>query len=227
MLPAYLGLLIKNGPSDHRAAVFRAVRATLAMTAGFVAVFSGFGLVVLPFSSAIEAYPPWVWVGLGLLLILGGSWLLAGRSLPTISLPGLRSPVLRTTWSMVLFGAAYALSSLSCTIAPFLMVVVVAISSGSIASGVAGLGLHTAGLLLVVGSAAVAVALADASLIAGLRRRGRIAPRAGALLLLVSGAYSLYCAKTTIGTRLTLVRDARSWLTPVRGGHRHPGRPGW
>ena len=192
LLPAYLGLLINNGPSDPRAAVLRAVRATLAMTAGFVAVFAVFGVVVLPFSSAIEAYLPWVSIGLGLLLMLAATWLLAGRSLPAITLPGLRSPVVRTTWSMSLFGVAYALSSLSCTIAPFLVVVAVAINSGSIGAGVAGLGLYTAGMLLVVGSAAVAVALADASLIARLRRLARLAPRASALLLLVSGTYSVY-----------------------------------
>jgi cytochrome c-type biogenesis protein len=97
MLPAYLGLLVATPKQGRLSGLFRAVQVTLAMTAGFVVVFSLFGLVVLPLSSAVEAYMPWASVLLGGVLVLAGSWLLAGRSLPALSIPGVRWAV-RPTW---------------------------------------------------------------------------------------------------------------------------------
>jgi cytochrome c-type biogenesis protein len=61
LLPAYLSLLVLNEESSSlRAAVRRALIFTAAMTAGFVAVFGVFGLVISPIASAVQRYLPWV-----------------------------------------------------------------------------------------------------------------------------------------------------------------------
>jgi hypothetical protein len=93
---------------------------------------------------------------------------------------------------MVAFGAAYAAASLGCTIGPFLAVVVSSVRAGDTLAGSALFVAYAAGMGLVVGTAALAVALARASVLAGLRRSGRVAARAGGVLLLASGAYVAY-----------------------------------
>ncbi|MBA2694975.1 MAG: cytochrome c biogenesis protein CcdA, partial [Actinobacteria bacterium] len=126
LLPAYLTLLIV-GDDDPTptTAVLRALRMTLAMTAGFTAVFAVFGLVVAPVASSVQQYLPWVSLVVGLLLAAAGLWLLSGRELRGIDLRrGGGRPLNRSLGSMFGFGVTYALASLTCTIAPFLAVVV-------------------------------------------------------------------------------------------------------
>jgi cytochrome c-type biogenesis protein len=121
LLPAYLSLLVLNEESSSlRAAVRRALIFTAAMTAGFVAVFGVFGLVISPIASAVQRYLPWVTVVVGCALVAGGIWLLAGRSLPTFGFSPRGPKISRRLASVVAFGAAYALASLICSIAPFL-----------------------------------------------------------------------------------------------------------
>jgi cytochrome c-type biogenesis protein len=197
LLPAYLALLVRGeaGAADPSpvAAVGRALAAAAAMTAGFAAVFGGFGLLIAPVAGQVQQHLPWLTVVLGLGVAAVGVWLLAGRSL---SLPGLRRgprPAVRRTWaSMVLFGAAYAVASLGCTIAPFLATVVVTFRSGSLTSGAAVFLAYAAGMGLAVGAAALAVALSRTAVIDRMRRWGPMITRASGGLLALAGGYVAY-----------------------------------
>jgi cytochrome c-type biogenesis protein len=102
------------------------------MTLRFVAVFGIFGLVISPIASGVQRYLPWVTVVVGGALVAGGIWLLSGRSLPTFGW-SLRGPKIgRRLVSIVAFGAAYAMASLTCSIAPFLALVVDSFRASSI-----------------------------------------------------------------------------------------------
>ncbi|OEV08753.1 cytochrome c biogenesis CcdA family protein, partial [Streptomyces nanshensis] len=181
LLPAYLSLLVLgDGAPSRGAAVGRALAATAAMTLGFAAVFGVFGLVVAPVASQVQQQLPWFTVVFGLLLCAAGVWLLAGRELPALLPRMRRAPgVTRSVPSMALFGGAYAIASLGCTIAPFLAIVVSAFRSGSTAGGLLLFGAYAAGMGAVVGTAALAVALARTSVVGRLRRAGAVASRAG------------------------------------------------
>ena len=73
----------------------------------------------------------------------------------------LRGPKIgRGLVSTVAFGAAYAMASLTCSIAPFLALVVDSFRASSILGGMALFIAYTLGIGLRVGTAAVAVALA-------------------------------------------------------------------
>jgi cytochrome c biogenesis protein CcdA len=197
LLPAYLGLLVRGEAGvvapGRVAAVGRALAAAAAMTAGFAAVFGGFGLAIAPVAGQVQQHLPWFTIVLGLLVLGVGGWLLAGRS---VTLPGLRlgaGPALRRTVpSMALFGAAYAVASLGCTIGPFLAIVVVTFRTGSVASGVATFLAYAAGMGLAVGAAALAVALSRGSLVSRLRRWGPLVTRIGGGLLVAAGGYVAY-----------------------------------
>ncbi len=188
MLPAYLSLLVA-GPDGGRGAVGRALTATAGLTLGYVLVFGAFGLALAPAADWLRPRLPWLTVTLGVLLALAGCWLLAGRKLPTPR-PLRVAPRLTRTWpSMALFGAAYALTSLTCAIAPFLAIVVTSLRAGSPLRGLALFGAYALGMALVVGVAALAVALLRGRVVARLRGAGAWVPRLSGLVLLVAGGY--------------------------------------
>ncbi|WP_431885939.1 cytochrome c biogenesis CcdA family protein, partial [Micromonospora wenchangensis] len=188
MLPAYLSLLVA-GPGDGRGAVGRALAAAAGLTCGYVVVFGAFGLAVAPLADWLRPRLPWLTVTLGLGLLALGCWLLAGRRLPTPR-PSARAPRLtRSLPSMALFGMAYALASLSCSIAPFLAIVVTSIQAGSTLRGLALFVAYAIGMGLVVAVAALGVALLRGRVVRGLRGVGAWVPRLSGLVLLVAGGY--------------------------------------
>jgi cytochrome c-type biogenesis protein len=187
LLPAYLSLLVAGD-----AKVSKALASTAAMTAGFVAVFGAFGVIVAPAAGWIQQRLPWVTVVLGLMLVVAGGWLAAGRALPG-PWRGPRAPELRRTLpSMALFGAAYAAASLSCTIGPFLAIVVASMRAGSTGAAVGLFLAYAAGMGMAVGAAALAVALLRTSLIGAVRRAGPAISRTGGVLLMLAGGYVAY-----------------------------------
>jgi len=194
LLPAYLSLLVVGDqPPNRGVAVARALVLTAGMTLGFAAVFGVFGLAVAPVASSAQRYLPWFTVGLGVLLAVLGAWLLTGRPLPTPAIHRRGPATLTRSWrSMIVFGASYAVASLSCTIAPFLAVVVSSFRADSIWAGATLFFVYAAGMGLVVATAAVAVALARTSLIGRLRRIGGAVPKIAGLLLIASGSYVAY-----------------------------------
>lgn len=213
LLPAYLSLLVLDEGGHRAAAVGRALVSTAAMTLGFVAVFGVFGLVVSPLASGVQRYLPWVTVVLGVGLVLAGVWLLAGRSLPVLGWSPSAPSVRRRFSSLFGFGVAYALASLTCTVAPFLVVVVSAFRSGSVLEGLALFVAYGLGMGLLVGVAAVAVALLSTTAIDRMRRFGSMVPRLAGGLLVVVGAYVGY-----YGWWELRVLDGASATDPVIGG---------
>jgi len=198
LLPAYLSMLVAAEGGEKQTpgrAVGRALALTAAMTTGFVAVFGLFGVVVVPLGGALMRHLPWATVGIGLALAVAGGWLLSGRHLPGLTPPPRRGPaVTRTLPSMALFGAAYALASLGCTIGPFLAVVVASLrtGAGSVPAGIALFGAYALGMGLTVGLAAVTIALARTSLLRRIRRAGEATARASGVLLVLCGCWVAY-----------------------------------
>lgn len=201
LLPAYLSVLVVTedgldsggGGSAAVRAVGRALALTAAMTAGFLAVFGIFGLLLVPVGGSLLRHLPWVTVGIGAVLMLAGGWLLAGRHLPSLSIGPRRAPtVTRSLPSMAVFGTAYAVASLGCTIGPFLAVVIGSLKATSVPAGIALLLAYGLGMGLTVGVVAVTIALARTSLVHRIRRAGAAVTRIGGLLLVLSGAWVAY-----------------------------------
>ncbi len=197
LLPAYLSLLIVGDDSPSRLrGVGRALALTGAMTLGFAGFFAVFGLVVAPVAAGLQQHIPWFTVALGILLAGVGLALTSGRTLRLPSIGGRRNrgrrPLTRSFVSMAGFGVGYALASLTCTIAPFLAVVVAGFRTDSWTVGVALFLAYAAGMGLIVGTVAVAVALANDSLVRRIRSTGAWVPRVSGLLLVLSGLYVAY-----------------------------------
>lgn len=192
LLPAYLTLLVLGDDSPGQArAVGRALALTGWMTLGFVVVFGVFGLVISPVAGQVQQYLPWFTTVFGVLVAGAGLWLLLGRELPRMQLTRRSGggALTRSVPTMVGFGMSYAAASLTCSIAPFLALVVASFRAGSTGEGVALFVAYSVGMGLLVGVAAVAVAVARRGVVVALRRTGRWVPRVSGLLLLLVGAY--------------------------------------
>ncbi|HEX5143009.1 MAG TPA: cytochrome c biogenesis CcdA family protein [Mycobacterium sp.] len=198
MLPAYLALVVEQSGARRFRAVVRAVSATVAMTVGFIAVFAVFGALTVPLANTVQRYLPIGTVVVGLLLIGIGGWLALGRSLrvpvPRVATDSRWAPTARTA-SMLGYGVAYAVASLSCTVGPFLAVTAAASRGGTFTGTVTVYLAYAGGFALVVGTLAVATAVAGDSArgpARWLRRALPIVNRVGGILVLAVGAYVAY-----------------------------------
>ena len=90
------------------------------------------------------------------------------------------------------YGVSYAIASLSCTIGPFLAVTAAGLRSGSVLTGVSIYLAYIAGLTLVVGVLAVAVAVASRAVVNRLRRVLPYVNRISGALLVLVGLYVVY-----------------------------------
>ena len=194
MLPAYLTLVIDPQNNGQLTAVRRALAATASMALGFLVVFGSFGLLTVSVASTVQRYLPYVTLAIGAILFVMGIWLLSGRELRVPNLvggSGRWAPTARLG-SMFGYGVGYAIASLSCTIGPFLAVTGTSIRRGSPAQGVLVYLAYAAGIALVVGVLAVAVALASSSMVDRMRAVLPYVNRVSGLILVVVGLYVGY-----------------------------------
>jgi len=193
LLPAYLSAFVGLQDRPGRlGSVGRALAVSAVLTAGFVTVF---GLLGMVFSSALEEvqqYAPWFTIVFGLLVAGIGIWLLSGRDL-VLSLPKLeRGGTDGTLPSMYLFGVSYAIASLSCAIAPFLVVTSSVSNADNFASRVLTFVLYGVGMGLVITVLTVALALARSGVVARFRELLPVMNRVAGVLMVVTGAYVAY-----------------------------------
>jgi cytochrome c biogenesis protein CcdA len=204
MLPAYLVLVVRGdgpggrevgaGTSTGLTSVIRALAATGGMALGFLTVFGLFGALTISAASTVQRYLPYLTVGIGIVLVALGIWLLLGRELMLLipKHPGGQWAPTARLGSMYGYGVSYAIASLSCTVGPFLAVTAAGLRRGSIAGSASIYLAYTAGLTLVVGVLAVAVASASSALVNRLRRILPYVNRISGVLLVLVGLYVGY-----------------------------------
>jgi len=198
LLPAflayYLGLdtvhtaTTAQAPGTARRAVNGLATGAL-ISLGFAGVFTIAGLLVAIGLRSIIAAVPWVALIIGVLLTGLGAAMLAGRHIG-ISLGNHRvTRSGRGPGAMLTFGAAYAIASLSCTLAVLLAVIAQALAANSITTLVSVFAAYAAGASTVLVLLALSAALASSALATALRRISRYLPRAAGAVLVASGIY--------------------------------------
>ncbi len=193
LLPAYLSAFVGLDEDTNRStAVVRGLKVSAVLTAGFVAVFGVFGLIISRVVSELQRYLPWATIVIGLGLVGLGIYLLTGRQL-VLNIPKLqRGGSDGTLLSMFLFGVSYAVASLSCTIGPFLAVTSTTFRNESYLSGVFVFVLYGLGMGLVVSVLTMAVALAKDGLVSRFRALLPKMNKIAGVLLVVAGLYVAY-----------------------------------
>lgn len=195
LLPAYLSIFIVPREDEPTRTIARTasrvVTTTGAMTGGFVLVFTVFGLAIAPFAAASQRFLPYITSVTGILLAALGALMLAGRQL-NVPLPRVAGWSGRGAGAAFGYGLVYALASLTCTVAPFLAIVVTSLRSDDLGEGLVLFVAYALGMGLVVGVAAIAVAVAAGTVINRMRGAGRWVPRVVGGLVLVVGLYVTY-----------------------------------
>lgn len=201
MLPAYLGLYL--GTSETVPAADYANRrmrqtylVSLLVTAGFVLLFGVVGLLISAGARILIGVFPWIGLVIGVLLVGVGGWVLAGGRLYTSLGDRLAARVgdarQSNVWGYFLFGITYATASLSCTLPIFLVVVGSSVATGSLLGAVSQFVLYALGMGLVILALTISIALFEGAMVSTLRKALPYMHTAGALLLILAGAFIVY-----------------------------------
>ncbi len=195
MLPAFISFYLAtedSAPQSSVRALLRALYVGGTVTAGFVLLFTVAGGIISLGAYALVTAMPWIGLLVGVTLTALGLWMLAGRHLNVPGLPELRVPRQRSMRAMFLFGVAYGLASLSCTLPIFLVVVGTSFTAQGPLVGVGQFVAYGAGMGLILMGLTVGLALFRDVALGAVRQVLPHVERAGALLLTVAGGYIVY-----------------------------------
>lgn len=198
MLPAfgtyYLGTEEESflkSPAPFR--VLRAVALAATATAGFVLLFGAVGLTLSLGGRALIGLFPWggFLVGVGLTAL--GLWLLvSGHSLGILQASRVQASFGKGIGNVFLFGIAYGVCSLSCTLPIFLVVVGTALATGSLLDGLGQFVNYGLGMGMVLALVTVSTAAFGGAFTRRLRSLLPHVHRAGAVFLTAAGLYIVY-----------------------------------
>jgi cytochrome c-type biogenesis protein len=198
LLPAYLmyflGLEGANPSADQRAGMRRALIVSGATSSGFIAVFLVVGTISRLLTRWIEQQAKYAGFVIGLGLIVMGFAMVAGWK-PQSALLQRRGTALagerrdRTVRSMFLFGVAYAVASIGCSLAFLTTAIFGSIRTTGFVSGVFSIVLYGVGMSLLVMALTVTLAFAQGGLLRALRGAMRYLDRVAAVFILATGAY--------------------------------------
>lgn len=201
MLPTYASFYLGDHDSSSRdSSAFRrgghAILISASVTLGFVGLFAVMGIVLSLGGQALMAAIPWVTVAIAAMLVVMGIYLLAGRSVHT-SLPARLSSRIggtnaRGVRAYIVFGVAYAISALGCTIPIFLVVVGTSIATRGMGTGLLHFVTYALGMGLVITIVTICVALFKEGMNRWLRRLTPVVGRFSGVLLVLAGGYMLY-----------------------------------
>jgi cytochrome c-type biogenesis protein len=190
LLPTYLMYFLgveagRGGPA--RASMQRALTVAIAVSSGFMLVFVVAGVISNFFTSWLDRNAKYATAGIGVSLIVLGAAMLFGYRLPwtTPSVSGAGRG--RTVRSMFVYGLAYAVCSLSCTIGLFAATAFAA--PDSFGEGVVNVVAFGLGMALIVTALTVSLAFANHALLGALRSATRYVDTLAAAFVLLSGIY--------------------------------------
>ena len=192
LLPTYLMFFLGiegSRPTDsQRTSLARALRVGAATSSGFIAVFIIVGSVSRLFTNAIERNAKYVSIVIGIALVVMGVAMLAGWK-PRIITPNIATGKTRTFGSMFLFGIAYAVASIGCTIGFLTSVILGSINVHGFFSGMLSVALYGLGMGAIVTALTVSLAFAKGGLLRVLRNGMQYLDRVSAVLVLLTGLY--------------------------------------
>ena len=201
MLPAYLSLYLGTGEPEftQRSPMARMAKASyigLAVTLGFVVLFSGVGLVIAVGGQLLLRVMPWAGLVTGVALAIVGVLLLTGRhiysGLAARLSARIGTPGVGGVRGFFLFGIAYAVASLACTLPIFLVVVGSAVAVRGVMAGFVQFISYALGMGLVLVTLTLGMALFRGATVGIFRVALPYMERTSAVLILLMGSYLVY-----------------------------------
>ena len=205
MLPAYISYFLNLGDAQYHAVegntaaivqrsslVAKAMRVGAVTTFGFMVLFVSAGTLISVGAQFIVSSIPWISLVIGGVLAFMGIWVLTGHHL---TIPGMSAPRFekkRTMGSFFLYGIAYGLASLTCTLPIFLAVVGSIFANGQVLAGIGQFIMYSLGMGAVIIALTISLAFFKGALVKRLRRIVPYVERVSAVLLVGAGGYLIY-----------------------------------
>ena len=216
LLPTYLVYFLgmeNLRPGAERASVLRALKVSIAVSAGFMTIFVVIGAATKLSTNWLVEKAQWLSLAIGVGLVALGIAMLFGYRLP------FTTPKLdvgerdRSVRSMYVFGIAYAVASMGCTIPTFTGVVLGSFSTNGLATGIAAIALYGIGMALIVTGLTVTLAFANTALLKVLRRGMAWFEQFAGVLLILTGMYLCWYwySFITDATEGPVLAKATSW----------------
>lgn len=225
MLPSFLAYYIgtdeaANGSGVGQTATLRrtinGLRTGVIVSVGFIAIFVVTAIIVTAGLKGIVDAIPWIAVLVGFALMAAGIAMTAGRRLAFSLDSGRLTREGRGPTSMLAYGAAYGVASLSCALGAMLAVIGTALRTDSTTELI---GVYVA---FALGSAAILIllslsaALASDSLIRVLKKYSRFIPTLSGIIVFLSGVYMVvYWGPDVLGGERN--RSLRDAVLPTAG----------
>lgn len=201
MLPAYLSLYLGTGhdevtPGSKLQRGGMALAIGFVVTAGFILLFSIVGAAIAAGGQFIVQWMPFAGLAMGIGLAAAGVMLFAGKHLYAGLFPRLASrmgnPRSRGVRTFFLFGIAYAVASLGCTLPVFLVVVGSAVAVQGVFLGFIQFVSYGLGMGVVFVALTLGMALFKGGVVGRVRKLLPYIEKASAAIMTLAGAYLIY-----------------------------------
>ena len=219
LLPTYLIFFLgtREEPNlETRQRLRRALVVSSGISIGFLAIFFVIGVISRLFTQWIEMNAKYASLAIGVVLVVGGARMLTGWT-PKFALPEIGGVQTRTFRATVIYGVAYAVASIGCTIGFLTTAVFGSIALHGFVSGVLSILLYGLGMAMLVTALTVSLAFAKTGIVVIIKNRLNLIQRLGAILVTLTGIYLVFYWYAAISeTRsASFVTRIERWQTKV------------
>ena len=194
----------------------RALVVSSGISIGFLAIFFVIGVISRLFTQWIELNAKYASLAIGIVLVIGGVRMLTGWT-PKFAVPQLGGVQTKTFRATVVYGVAYAVASIGCTIGFLTTAVFGSIALHGFVSGVLSILLYGLGMAMLVTALTVSLAFAKTGLLTIVKNQLHLIQRLGAIFVTLTGIYLVFYWYAAISeTRsASFVTRIERWQTRV------------
>jgi cytochrome c biogenesis protein CcdA len=220
LLPAYLLYFLgidSANPAAQRAPLRRALLVSAAVSSGFMLVFLVIGTISRLFTQWIELNAKYAGLLIGIALVVMGIAMLAGWK-PSFITPSIGGERDRSLRAMFIFGIAYAVASIGCTIGFLTTAIFGSIGLHGFASGVLSIVLYGAGMGLLVSTLTVTLSVAQGGLLRVLKNGLRYMDKLASGFIVLTGLYLTWYWYVAVSERSTagnVTQNIEGWQSSV------------
>lgn len=184
----YLGTELNRENESPAVTLRRGLGVGIAVSSGFIGLFLIVGIISRAFTNVIRDNAKYAALVIGIGLIGMGIAMFRGWK-PPVTQPNMTMQKQRTWRNMFLFGIAYAVASIGCTIGLLVSVILGSVGRHGFVSGVLSIALYGLGMGLLVTSLTVALAFARFGMVSNLKKSFPLFDKVSAIAVTLTGLY--------------------------------------
>lgn len=184
----YLGTELNRENESPATTLRRGLTVGVAVSSGFIGLFLIVGIISRAFTTVIRDNAKYAALIIGIGLIAMGIAMFRGWK-PPVTQPNMAMKKQRTWRNMFVFGIAYAVASIGCTIGLLVSVILGSVGRHGFVSGVLSIALYGLGMGLLVTSLTVGLAFARFGMVSNLKKSFPMFDKVSAIAVTLTGLY--------------------------------------